>query len=76
MTAEEALALLDIVPSVSKQRLMKALEALSRRSLLEHNQTCFTQQPVVMKYVTEQLIERVSEEIASEQDTTFFKKLP
>jgi WD40 repeat protein len=57
----------DIVPALPKQRLMETLEALSRRSLIEHNQARFTQQPVVMEYVTEQLIERVSEALQSAQ---------
>ncbi len=58
----------DIVPPVSKQRLMETLEALSRRSLIEHNHGRFTQQPVVMEYVSDQLIEQVSENL---QDTEF-----
>lgn len=63
----------DITPSVHKQRLMETLEALSRRSLIEHNQARFTQQPVVMEYMTEQFIEQVGEEIqnvTSEHKTT------
>ncbi len=51
----------DLVPPVSKQRLMETLEALSRRSLIEHNQSRFTQQPVVMEYMSDLLIEQVSE---------------
>lgn len=57
----------DIVPALPKQRLLETLEALSRRSLIEHNQARFTQQPVVMEYVTEQLIERVSEVLQAPQ---------
>ncbi|WP_245894131.1 NB-ARC domain-containing protein [Chamaesiphon polymorphus] len=53
----------DIVPSVPKQRLMETLESLSRRSLIEQKNGRFTQQPVVMEYTTERLIDRICEEI-------------
>ncbi|MBW4519771.1 MAG: NACHT domain-containing protein [Scytolyngbya sp. HA4215-MV1] len=58
----------DIVPSVPKQRLMETLESLSRRSLIEQNNARFTQQPVVMEYMTEQLVEQVCEEIKQVQN--------
>jgi WD40 repeat protein len=52
-----------IVPPATKQRLMETLESLSRRSLIEQKQGRFTQQPVVMEYLTERLIERICVEI-------------
>ncbi len=55
----------DIVPSVTTQRLMEALESLSRRSSIEQKNARFTQQPVVMEYMTEQLINQICAEIAS-----------
>jgi WD40 repeat protein len=53
----------DLVPSVSRAHLLEALESLSRRSFLERKTGKYTQQPVVMEYVTESFIERVGEEI-------------
>ncbi|MBD2112814.1 MULTISPECIES: WD40 repeat domain-containing protein [Cyanophyceae] len=53
----------DIVPAIPKQRLLETLESLARRSLIEQKHARFTQQPVVMEYVTERLIEQISDEI-------------
>ncbi len=53
----------DIFPAVSKPKLLEALESLCWRSLIERQAGSYTQQPVVMEYVTEQLIEQVAEEI-------------
>lgn len=53
----------DLVPPVPKHRLLETLESLSRRSLIEQKNAQFTQQPVVMEYVSELLIEQVCEEI-------------
>ncbi len=54
----------DIVPAVSRGNLLEALESLIWRSLLERQAGSYTQQPVVMEYVTERLIEQVTREIA------------
>lgn len=53
----------DMVPTVSQRSLLEAVESLQLRSLIEKSASSFTQQPVVMEYVTEQLIEQVSAEI-------------
>lgn len=53
----------DIVPTISRNKLIDTLESLKWRSLIEGNLGEFTQQPVVMEYVTEQLIEQIAEEI-------------
>ncbi len=53
-----------IVPPVSQLELLEALESLHRRSLIKRNLTCFTQQSVVMEYMTEQMIRNACEEIA------------
>lgn len=53
----------DIVPMVSKGRLLEALEALSFRSLIEKQGNRYTQQPVVMEYVTEQIFDAAIAEI-------------
>jgi WD40 repeat protein len=57
----------DIIPPVSKPELLQALEFLLRRSLIERSALGFTQQPVVMEYMTEQLIEQIDQEIAQEK---------
>ncbi|AFY31168.1 NB-ARC domain-containing protein [Calothrix sp. PCC 7507] len=59
----------DIVPAISKVNLLESLESLAWRSLiekgkdLEHKASTFTQQPVVMEYVTDRLVTGVSQEI-------------
>jgi YD repeat-containing protein len=55
----------DIMPAIPKQRLLETLESLARRSLIEQKTARFTQQPVVMEYVTECLIEQISDEIVA-----------
>ncbi len=54
----------DIVPAVAKGKLLEALESLIWRSLIERQEGSYTQQPVVMEYVTELLIEQITQEIA------------
>ncbi|NJM27884.1 MAG: NACHT domain-containing protein, partial [Pseudanabaena sp. RU_4_16] len=53
----------DIVPTISKAILLEVLTSLSRRSLIERHPTGFTQQPVVMEYVTDKLVTCICEEI-------------
>lgn len=55
----------DIVPPVSRSELLGALESLRRRSMIEKIPAGFTQQPVVMEYVTDLLIETVDQEMIS-----------
>src|SRR5712691_6279336 len=51
-------------PRVLRSQLLEALEALSRRSLLERGQQAsFSLQSVVMEYLTDALGERLAEEI-------------
>src|SRR5438270_63785 len=51
-------------PRVLRSKLLEALEALSRRSLLERGQQAsFSLQSVVMEYLTDELGERLAEEI-------------
>jgi hypothetical protein len=63
----------DILPRISNQKLLTALESLKWRSLIEQTQAGFTQQPVVMEYMTEQLIEQVCQEIISEPLQLFLR---
>ncbi|MGK7876933.1 MAG: NB-ARC domain-containing protein [Xenococcaceae cyanobacterium] len=61
----------DIVPTISKANLLEALESLIWRSLIEKatptliekQSGSYTQQPVVMEYVSDRLIEEVTREI-------------
>lgn len=73
----------DFVPKVSLSELIENLSSLERRSLIEKatsvlvesstadteltRTTWFTQQPVVMEYMSEKLIEQVHAEIAAEE---------
>ncbi|MFB2917471.1 NB-ARC domain-containing protein [Aerosakkonema funiforme] len=53
----------DIISSESKRELPNALTSLRQRALIETSASWFTLQPVVMEYVTDQLIEAIQEEI-------------
>ncbi|MCC5634180.1 hypothetical protein LC613_43040 [Nostoc sphaeroides CHAB 2801] len=55
----------DIVTTLSSGELLEAVESLLRRSLIEKSVNGFTQQPVIMEYMTERLIEQASKEIAT-----------
>lgn len=53
----------NIIPSVSPIKLLEALKSLGNRSLIEKSAGSFTQQPVVMEYILDRLIEHISQEI-------------
>lgn len=53
----------DLVKNVAFNDLMPVLVSLQRRSLIEKIRTGFTQQPVVMEFVTRELIEAATQEI-------------
>jgi len=69
--AREWVVLGDLVeesaPPVPRRKILEALEALRRRSLLERGETgaTFTLHPVVMEYVVERVVEQVAQEITS-----------
>ncbi|GHO76859.1 hypothetical protein KSD_46300 [Ktedonobacter sp. SOSP1-85] len=54
-----------LIPPVAEGEVREALEALQRRSLVERSkqQATFTLQSVILEYVTEVLVEQVSEQI-------------
>ncbi|MCG8365012.1 MAG: NACHT domain-containing protein [Pseudanabaenales cyanobacterium] len=56
---------------IEASELLKALASLQNRSLIEKKQDCFTQQPVVMEFVTEVFIEQLCAEIATGQLALF-----
>jgi WD40 repeat protein len=53
----------DLHPKLAKYQLLEALESLLRRSLIEQSLAGYTQQPVIMEYVTERLVAQISEEM-------------
>jgi WD40 repeat protein len=53
----------DITTFISKRELLEALESLSRRPLIEKLDNRFSQQPVVMEYMTERIIEQAVQEL-------------
>lgn len=56
----------DLLSIISPVELIEALESLSRRSLIEKSSGSFTQQPVVMEYIIERLIEKILQDIEAE----------
>ncbi|MBD3887242.1 PD40 domain-containing protein [Phormidium tenue FACHB-886] len=61
----------DILPTISKANLLESLESLSWRSLIEKQAGRYTQQPVVMEYVTERLIEQIATELITAELNLF-----
>jgi WD40 repeat protein len=57
----------DIVPFISKRELLQALESLCRRPLIEKYGDRFSQQPVVMEYITERVITQIFKEIVAKE---------
>ena len=59
----------DIMPAIAQRALLEAMESLHQRSLVEKvvltEKKLFTQQPVVMEYVTERLLTQVCEELVN-----------
>jgi WD40 repeat protein len=61
----------DSVTELSRLKLVEVLESLRSRSLIESSAAGFTLQPVVMEYLTERLIDRLSQEILTETPRQF-----
>jgi hypothetical protein len=60
--------MMDLTPSVSHAQLLDALVSLDQRSLLvKVDSASYTQQPMIMEYVTERLIEQVCQELEQAQ---------
>lgn len=66
----ESISLTDLhsafTPSIPKSKVLEILESLVNCNLIERDRHGFTQQPVVMEYVTERLIELICQEIITE----------
>ncbi|MBE9180004.1 hypothetical protein IQ268_15650 [Oculatella sp. LEGE 06141] len=56
----------NIVPPVSKANLLEAIASLERRSLIEKQAASYTQQPVVMEFLTQQFVDQIFTEITTE----------
>ncbi len=61
----------DLVERVPRRSLLTVLESLKGRSLIEAGPEGFTQQPVVMEYVTERLIDQFTQEILTQKFAVF-----
>jgi WD40 repeat protein len=57
-----------IVPTMTKQQLLTAFSSLGRRSLIECRQGKFTQQAVVMEYMTARLVDGTARELTAWRD--------
>jgi WD40 repeat protein len=66
----------DFVPVPPQHILLEALLSLSRRSLIEKSAGRFTLQPVVMEYVTEQLLDRICHELETQELDLFISHAP
>jgi hypothetical protein len=56
----------DVVTTASKRRLLDAIQSLLRRSLIEKEDERFFLQPMVLEYVTNQLVDCAIREIATQ----------
>jgi WD40 repeat protein len=61
----------DLVQSSLKTKLLEVVGSLRRRSLIEKQGANYTQQPVVMEYVIDRLIEHIHTEIVTENLSLF-----
>lgn len=69
----------DIVSPYTQKTLLEALESLQLRclidkatpDLIENTRAKFTQQPVVMEYITDQLVEQICQELATGEIALF-----
>jgi hypothetical protein len=64
----------NLIQPPPQRELLERLRALRRRSLLERGETGFTLQNVVMEYVTNRLVETVSQEIIEGQVTSHLNR--
>jgi WD40 repeat protein/transcriptional regulator with XRE-family HTH domain len=56
----------NLATKASRRRLPDAMQSLLRRSLIEKEGECFFLQPVVLEYATDQFVQCIAEEIASQ----------
>ncbi|MFB2833045.1 NB-ARC domain-containing protein [Floridanema evergladense] len=65
----------DFVTTIPPREFLESLNSLQRRSIIEKSNASFTQQPVVMEYVTTHLIEQVCAEISSLEESYATNKI-
>ena len=53
----------DFIYPLSADKLLQGLVSLQRRALIEKEDTGLTQQPIIMEYITNELIERLSQDL-------------
>ncbi|WP_431659214.1 WD40 repeat domain-containing protein [Pantanalinema rosaneae] len=63
----------NLVPTVSQRELLETLTSLQGRSLIEGNGMGFSQQPVVMEYMTQRLVQQFYDGISA-QELEFFNQ--
>jgi WD40 repeat protein len=63
----------DFVTTIPPREFLESLNSLQRRSIIEKSHASFTQQPVVMEYVTTHLIEQVCAEISNLEESSLSK---
>jgi WD40 repeat protein len=61
----------DLIGPITKRDIQEALRSLLRRNLIEAGRNSFLLQNVVMEYVTDRFVERIADEIRSEQLVLF-----
>lgn len=61
----------DLASAVQPPKLLEALESLGRRALVDRSEILFTLQPVIMEFVTQQLVDKVCEEIGTQNFELF-----
>ncbi|PSO49538.1 MAG: hypothetical protein BRC33_06535 [Cyanobacteria bacterium SW_9_44_58] len=49
-----------LLPKLTRDRVLEAIETLYWRDLIEKQQGTYTQQPVIMEYVTERLTKQTN----------------
>jgi WD40 repeat protein/transposase-like protein/transcriptional regulator with XRE-family HTH domain len=57
----------NVLSGESRRKLAEGLMSLKQRSLIEMTSANFTQQPVIMEYVTDRIVEKVHEEVVTEK---------
>jgi WD40 repeat protein len=57
----------NILSSASRRNLPEGLRSLRQRSLIEMSSGKFTQQPVIMEYITDRIIENIYKEVVTEK---------
>jgi WD40 repeat protein len=59
----------EMISPLSQGELLDALISLRRRSLIEKTATGFTQQPVIMEYVTERFVRQICDDLLRESES-------